>query len=714
MDLFMPAERVLYDRAYYLSDEAERDYAFEVAEEHGIDVGEVLYSDELMKEVRDALDRDIDLYLDDEIANFDSMLRELKRGENPEHPAEISVVAMGSVGRWDGPSRGLVAANSLRDLIDGKGSADALVDCRIDRLVDTNGTFSIEASHHDGTAYLDVRLISGVSFDGKGFRLGGELYAPGKMDLDDFHILLGNLYDAPGVGPCSLPHFAERAYGAAQQSYRFGETVFDIYCETGGTDRPYKVMVSAGETVGKDAGTRFASVEEAKAWCYRYSMRELADKEKKPVPGEAASAAKKAAGCSGGDGADDAASMLADVAGNRFNREDIMRAILNGEDIHLDYWPDYEELEWATRVCGELLADTSLEWADGFIDAEKIETHEGLTVSDLSHAVECVLTDKFNDGLYEASLVDRTEIADTLAQEIKSRLDGGKLGHGPYVDSESLRDDLTERFGFFYDIDFSGLTFKTSLILSVKSLYFEGDVVDSALDWQADYLPCVCHRGGQGENDRWEYEPTDDYRPFTRPADIPESIFDKLCASQGTTIEKVVNDPVTKFERSFREDIFNSQQNSLVGLTVLATLPLDAFLDASLSMICRGDREKAGTFTVKPGTYEPIMGIYDPINGCGGTAGIELDTDFDIDPRDIKYTMMEPRGGKWESDRIDLYTPQDCFGFSEPFAGRIEYSEKKPKIAAKAKPDPADLGRRASVAAGATIRDGVDGGGIKL
>lgn len=184
-----------------------------------------------------------------------------------------------------------------------------LVDCQIDRIVDTNGTFSIEASLHDGTAYLDVRLISGVSFDGKGFRLGGELYAPGKMDLDDFHILLGNLYDAPGVGPCSLPHFAERAYGAAQESYRFGETVFDIYCETGGTDRPYKVMVSAGETVGKDAGTHFASAEEAKAWCYRYSMRELADEEKKPVPGEAASAAKKAAGCSAGDGTGDAGAI---------------------------------------------------------------------------------------------------------------------------------------------------------------------------------------------------------------------------------------------------------------------------------------------------------------------------------------------------------------------------------------------------------------------
>lgn len=36
-------------------------------------------------------------------------------------------------------------------------------------------------------------------------------------------------------------------------------------------------------------------------------------------------------------GTDDAASMLADVVGNRFNRQDILKAILNGEDIYLDY-----------------------------------------------------------------------------------------------------------------------------------------------------------------------------------------------------------------------------------------------------------------------------------------------------------------------------------------------------------------------------------------
>lgn len=200
---------------------------------------------------------------------------------------------------------------------------------------------------------------------------------------------------------------------------------------------------------------------------------------------------------------------------------------------------------------------------------------------------------------------------------------------------------------------------------------------------------------------------------FTRPADIPESIFDKLCASQGTTIEKVVNDPVTPFERSFREDIFNMPQNRPVGLAVLATLPLDAFVDASLSMICRGDCENAGTFTVKPGRYEPILGIYDPVGGCGGAMGTVLDCDFEIDPHDISYTMMEPVRGEWKSDRIDLYTPQDCFGFSDPFGGRIEYNEKKPEVAVAAKPDPVELGHRASVAAGSTAGDRARGAGIR-
>ena len=172
--------------------------------------------------------------------------------------------------------------------------------------------------------------------------------------------------------------------------------------------------------------------------------------------------------------------------------------------------------------------------------------------------------------------------------------------------------------------------------------------------------------------------------------------------------------PETLVDQDIRDgEVFNMPQNRPVGLAVLATLPLDAFLDASLSMICRGEGENAGTFTVKPGTYEPIFGIYDPVGGCGGTMGTLLDRDFEIDPHDISYTMMEPVRGEWKSDRIDLYTPQDCFGFSNPFGGRIEYSEKKPKAVVAVKPDPVELGHRASVAASSTAGDRARGAGIK-
>lgn len=277
--------------------------------EEGFDVGEVLSSDELMDEVHDALERHIDIDLDDEIGNFDSMLRELKRGDDPEHPAEISVVAKGTVERWDKPSRGLVIADSLLSLVSGTGSADALKDCQIDRIVDMNGEFHIEASHHDGSAYLDVRLISGVSLDANGFKLGGEYYAPGKMSIGDFHILLDNLYDSPDVGPCSLPRLAERAYGTARESYRFGETRFDIYQVAASPDRPYTVKISTGGGACGDAGLQFASVGEAKEWCYRYSLREVAEGEKRPEPAAAAATAKRAAWRTGGDGAGDAGAI---------------------------------------------------------------------------------------------------------------------------------------------------------------------------------------------------------------------------------------------------------------------------------------------------------------------------------------------------------------------------------------------------------------------
>ena len=51
------------------------------------------------------------------------------------------------------------------------------------------------------------------------------------------------------------------------------------------------------------------------------------------------------------------------------------------------------------------------------IDPDKIKTHKGLTAGDLSHAVTCVLTDRFNEGLDEARLADCKNIADEFARQ---------------------------------------------------------------------------------------------------------------------------------------------------------------------------------------------------------------------------------------------------------------------------------------------------------
>lgn len=54
-------------------------------------------------------------------------------------------------------------------------------------------------------------------------------------------------------------------------------------------------------------------------------------------------------------GTDEAAAMLADVVGNRFNRQEILKAIRNGWDIHLDYWPEYG----GVRLCRAHLRRTA-------------------------------------------------------------------------------------------------------------------------------------------------------------------------------------------------------------------------------------------------------------------------------------------------------------------------------------------------------------------
>lgn len=60
MDFFMPAERVLYDRSYYFSDEAVDDYNEYIADRDGVNVDVVSSLDFFMNEVWKEIDYAID------------------------------------------------------------------------------------------------------------------------------------------------------------------------------------------------------------------------------------------------------------------------------------------------------------------------------------------------------------------------------------------------------------------------------------------------------------------------------------------------------------------------------------------------------------------------------------------------------------------------------------------------------------------------------
>lgn len=372
-------------------------------------------------------------------------------------------------------------------------------------------------------------------------------------------------------------------------------------------------------------------------------------------------------------GSERAAEMLSDSAGGWISRPgDIKDAIVNKEQIYLEYLPDYDELKWDARIVGDLLADTSLEWAKDYIPEEKFENRNLITHEELSRAVSCKLSDIVSDSYEE----NRYEACRDIGNELTSTIEDSYQGEIE-VDETALLDDLREQFGLFYDIDVvDQLDFESTLILYTNNPSCEGEIIDAALEWQDDYLPLICHKGGPGEDDVWKYEPSEDYRPFERSDGIPETIFDKLCTSQGTSLEKVLNNPETKFERTFREDIFNSYQGGeSTGLTIMSTMPFDAFIDANLAMMGCDNRESIGTFTVKARHHEPYIGIYDPVDGRGGTMEVRLDKDFTIEPCDIVFAISEPERGKWKSGSAELITPQHCFGLYKAFDGRLEYAE---------------------------------------
>lgn len=172
-----------------------------------------------------------------------------------------------------------------------------------------------------------------------------------------------------------------------------------------------------------------------------------------------------------------------------------------------------------------------------------------------------------------------------------------------------------------------------------------------------------------------DYGKVPSYVAYERPADIGTTIIDELCASQGTAVEKLVNYPTTKFERTMRDELFEALAVNETTISLMAKVPSSVFLDA---VACMDSRYMSGhtvdtghAFIVSPGTYEPYIGIHDPVYGAGYMM-VDLDKPFEVPMNRIWIAMDDYSGPETKEGLRGMYhSPQDVSAFSDPFCGSV-------------------------------------------
>lgn len=121
-----------------------------------------------------------------------------------------------------------------------------------------------------------------------------------------------------------------------------------------------------------------------------------------------------------------------------------------------------------------------------------------------------------------------------------------------------------------------------------------------------------------------------------------------------------------------------------------------------------------------PEGYKTVYRWGDFLEIAGGHVYNAMDT-IDLVSTGGEYEGFNPRyaytcefvGCSTLVDGIALFRPVSRDGEDLTQIGRIEYSEKKPKAVVEVKPDPVELGHRASVAASSTAGGRARGAGIR-
>ena len=259
------------------------------------------------------------------------------------------------------------------------------------------------------------------------------------------------------------------------------------------------------------------------------------------------------------------------------------------------------------------------------------------------------------------------EVTRTFADNVRSACEGDSRNEevDDLLDEPGLASALREWGGCWLDLDADGLarsaTFSASTTLAAtRNCERERSILDSVLQWQEDSYEW---RGGT-------LVMADGALPYSRPADVGPSAIDWLCESQGMTLEQVMNEPKGPFAESMRDELVESGCcGSWPCVCVMSGMSFDQWVTATAC--AESTTRLDGCASVADDSC--VVGIYDPVIGAGGLMGVTLERPIEVPAALVRDNMQEPeRGDKWRH----LWTPQECFGFCEPFAGHARDAPK--------------------------------------
>lgn len=296
----------------------------------------------------------------------------------------------------------------------------------------------------------------------------------------------------------------------------------------------------------------------------------------------------------------------------------------NGCDVLLDYDYDEDDVRELLEAADEVMSDRRRPCATASHEATKEE-----------------ILLKFEENLYGHLCETTRERATRAAESISARLAelceaAGKPEAGEGIREGTLATELIVDLYMRMDVPLEAVAaderarFDMTLCLERNG---DWEMHNSLMQWWDDNCDAI---RGDGDVPAWERPRDREGRPLT-------SVLDDLCASQGTTLEKAMNDPEGRFERTLRREVLESQYASAPTLALTASVTLDEMIECYRASAAnyRGAEQACAMPTFFPTGDGPTAGIFDPRGGSGALMGIELERPFTPDANTVLVALSE-------------------------------------------------------------------------